>query len=157
MSTPFQIDPPPPVGAPRVDWGRRNLRLLTVFGPLLILTGVSGLLLPPGLSLMSGAAPYDTFHITFGVLGLAIVLAKSPRWATLFNLGFGVVDLYLALAGAIGFFPAGPFGLRPADHVVHVLFGLLLVAFGIHRSARSSSSSPAVSPAASSSLRSSAR
>jgi hypothetical protein len=128
------LDPPLPVASPRADWGRRNLRLLTVFGPLLIVTGVSGLLLPRGLSLMSGAAPYDIFHILFGALGLAIVLSRSARWAALFNLGFGAVDLYQALAGAIGFFPAGPFGLRPADHVVHVLFGLLLVAFGAHRS-----------------------
>jgi Domain of unknown function (DUF4383) len=123
-------------GAPRPDWGRRNLRLLTVFGPLLIVTGVSGLLLPPGLSLMSGAAPYDVFHVLFGALGLALVLARSARWAALFNLGFGAIDLYQALAGAVGFFPAGLFGLRPADHVVHVLFGLLLVAFGAHRPAK---------------------
>jgi hypothetical protein len=148
------LDPPLPVVPPRPDWGRRNLRLLTVFGPLLIVTGASGLWLPPRLSLMSGAAPYDIFHIVFGALGLAIVLSRSARWAALFNLGFGAIDLYQALAGAIGFFPAGPFGLRPADHVVHVLFGLLLVAFGVHRS---SSSSGAASAAASSSLRSSAR
>jgi hypothetical protein len=151
------LDSPPPVAPPRADWGRRNLRLLAVFGPLLIVTGVSGLLLPPGLSLMSGAAPYDIFHILFGALGLAIVLSRSAHWAALFNLGFGAVDLYQALAGAVGFFPAGPFGLRPADHVVHVLFGLLLVAFGVHRSQRSSSSSAAASAAASSSLRSRAR
>src|SRR5580704_8113143 len=79
------LDPPPPGAPPRADWGRRNLRLLTVFGPLLIVTGVGGLLLPPGLSLMSGAAPYDIFHILFGALGLAIVLARSARWAALFN------------------------------------------------------------------------
>jgi hypothetical protein len=148
------LDPPVPGAPPRAEWGRRNLRLLTVFGPLLIVTGVGGLLLPPGLSLMSGAAPYDIFHILFGALGLAIVLARSARWAALFNLGFGAIDLYQALAGAVGFFPAGPFGLRPADHVVHVLFGLLLVTFGVQRS---SSSSGAASAAASSSLRSSAR
>lgn len=117
-----------------VDWGRRNLRLLAVFGPVLIATGVAGLTLPPGLSLMSGAAPYDIFHIIFGTLGLAIVLARSARFAGLFNLGFGALDLYQAVAGAVGFFPAGPFGLRPADHVVHVLLGLLLVVFGLHRS-----------------------
>jgi hypothetical protein len=117
-----------------VDWGRRNLRLLAVFGPVLIATGVAGLTLPPGLSLMSGAAPYDIFHIIFGTLGLAIVLARSARFAALFNLGFGAVDLYQAVAGAIGFFPARPFGLRPADHVVHVVLGLLLVSFGLHRS-----------------------
>jgi hypothetical protein len=117
-----------------VDWGRRNLRLLAVFGPVLIATGVAGLTLPPGLSLMSGAAPYDIFHIVFGTLGLAIVLARSARFAGLFNLGFGAVDLYQALAGVIGLFPAGAFGLRPADHVVHLVLGLLLVVFGAHRS-----------------------
>lgn len=122
-----------PPGAP-VDWGRRNLRLLAVFGPVLIATGVAGLTLPPGLSLMSAAAPYDIFHIVFGTLGLAIALARSARFAGLFNLGFGAVDLYQAVAGVVGFFPAGPFGLRPADHVVHVVLGLLLVAFGLHRS-----------------------
>jgi hypothetical protein len=120
-------------GAP-VDWGRRNLRLLAVFGPVLIATGVAGLTLPPGLSPMSGAAPYDIFHIIFGTLGLAIVLARSARFARLFNLGFGAVDLYQAVAGAVGFFPAGAFGLRPADHLVHVVLGLLLVVFGLHRS-----------------------
>jgi len=116
------------------DWGRRNLRLLAVFGPVLILTGVTGLILPPGLSLMSGAAPYDIFHIVFGTLGLAIVLARSARYAALFNLGFGAVDLFQAVAGVVGFFPAGPFGLRPADHVVHLVLGALLVVFGAHRS-----------------------
>jgi hypothetical protein len=121
-------------GVAPVDWGRRNLRLLAVFGPVLIATGVAGLTLPPGLSLMSGAAPYDIFHIIFGTLGLAIVLARSARFAGLFNLGFGAVDLYQAVAGAVGFFPAGPFGLRPADHVVHIVLGLLLVVFGLHRS-----------------------
>jgi hypothetical protein len=126
----IDLDPP----APRAAWGRRNLRLLTVFGPLLIVTGVSGLLLPPGRSPMSGAAPYDIFHIIFGALGVAIALAGSARGAALFNLSFGAIDLYQALAGVVGFFPAGPFGLRPADHAVHVLFGLLLVAFGAHRS-----------------------
>jgi hypothetical protein len=120
--------------AASVDWGRRNLRLLAVFGPVLIATGVAGLTLPPGLSLMSGAAPYDIFHIVFGALGLAIVLARSARFAAWFNLGFGAVDLYQAVAGVVGFFPAGPFGLRPADHVVHLVLGLLLVVFGAHRS-----------------------
>jgi hypothetical protein len=117
-----------------VDWGRRNLRLLAVFGPVLIATGVAGLTLPPDLSPMSGAAPYDIFHILFGTLGLALVLVRSARFAGWFNLGFGALDLYQAVAGAIGFFPAGPFGLRPADHVVHLVLGLLLVAFGAHRS-----------------------
>jgi uncharacterized protein DUF4383 len=121
-----------PAAASSVDWGRRNLRLLAVFGPVLIVTGVAGLTLPPGLSLMSAAATYDVFHIFFGALGVAIVLARSARFASLFNLGFGAVDLYQAVAGMVGFFPAGLFALRPADHVVHLVLGALLVGFGVH-------------------------
>jgi hypothetical protein len=118
----------------RADWGRRNLRLLTVFAPVLIAAGVAGLTLPPRLALMSGATVYDLFHISFGLLGLAIVGARSARFAARFNLIFGAIDLYQALAGVVGFFPADLFALRPADHVVHVVFGLLLVGFGVHRS-----------------------
>jgi hypothetical protein len=80
---------------------------------------------------MSGALPYDVFHIVFGVLGIGIVLARSARGAALFNLGFGMIDLYQAAAGLLGVFPAAVFGLRPADHVVHVVLGLLLVGFGV--------------------------
>lgn len=114
-----------------IDWGRRNLRLLTVFGPVLVLTGAAGLVLPPSASLMSGALPYDVFHLAFGALALAIVRARSTRGAARFNLGFGAVDLYQAAAGVLGIFPAGPFALRPADHVVHVVIGALLVSFGL--------------------------
>jgi len=112
------------------DWGRRNLWLAGLFGPLLVLTGAAGLLLPPRLSLMSNAIPYDAFHIAFGMLGTALVVARSARGAALFNVGFGAIDLYQALAGLTGLFPAGLFHLKPADHAVHVVFGLLLVVVG---------------------------
>ena len=124
--------------AVRVDWTRRNVLLLTVFAPVLIATGLAGLLLPPGRSPMSGAVAYDVFHIFFGALGLAIVAGRSARLASLFNIGFGAVDLYQAVAGILGIFPAGVFGLRPADHVLHVVLGLLLVGVGV-RSSQSSS------------------
>ena len=114
-----------------VDWPRRNLRLLAVFGPVLVVAGAAGMLIPPELALMSGALPYDVFHILFGALALAIVLARSGRAAALFNLGFGMIDLYQAVAGLLGVFPAAVFGLRPADHVAHVVLGLLLVGFGV--------------------------
>jgi hypothetical protein len=116
---------------PPADWSRRNLRLLALFGPVLVIAGVAGMLIPPGLALMSGALPYDVFHIVFGGLGIAIVVARSGRLAALFNLGFGMIDLYQAVAGLLGVFPAAVFGLRPADHVVHVVLGLVLVGFGV--------------------------
>lgn len=112
------------------SWATRNLQTLTLFAPLLVLTGIFGFALPPKLSLMSGATPYNVFHLLAGAVGLWLVLRRSVRGAILFNLIFGGIDLYQALAGLTGWFPAGLFGLRPADHVVHVVVGLLLVAVG---------------------------
>lgn len=111
-------------------WIARNQQLLTLFAPLLIATGLLGFALPEGASPMSGAAPYNVFHLIAGAAGLAIVLLRRSNAAILFNLVFGVIDLYQALAGLSGWFPAGLFELTPADHVVHVLIGLLLVVVG---------------------------
>jgi hypothetical protein len=133
LSGPAAPAAPAPATTTAADWGRRNLWLLAIFAPVLIATGVSGLLLPPGLSPMSGAAPYDIFHIICGSLGLAIALGRRARLAQLFNLVFGAIDLYQALAGVWGVFPALQFDLRPADHAVHIVLGLLLVTFGVHR------------------------
>ena len=113
-----------------VRWGRANRRLLALFGPLLILTGVSGFLLPPQLALMSSAAPYNVFHIMFGVLGTGLVVARRRRGIAAFNFGFGVVDLYQALAGLTGLYPSAIFRYRPADHVLHVVVGLVLAIVG---------------------------
>jgi hypothetical protein len=112
------------------SWATRNLQTLTIFAPLLLLTGVLGFVLPPELSLMSGATPYNVFHLAAGALGLALVLRRSLGGAVAFNLVFGSIDLYQALAGLTGWFPSQLFGLRPADHAVHVLIGLFLVGVG---------------------------
>ncbi|HEY4394292.1 MAG TPA: hypothetical protein VGP64_09535 [Polyangia bacterium] len=109
---------------------RWNIRLLGAFGPILILTGLSGLVIPPRLALMSGAVPYDLFHIAFGALGSALVLARRTRGIAIFNLAFGLGDLYQAAAGALGLFPAGVFHYRMGDHVAHVALGLLLAVVG---------------------------
>ena len=112
------------------SWATRNVQLLTWFAPLLLAAGVLGFVVPARLSLMSGAPPYNVFHLLAGSVGLAIALGRRVAAAIAFNLIFGAIDLYQALAGLTGRFPAQLFGLRPADHVVHVLFGLLLVGVG---------------------------
>jgi hypothetical protein len=114
----------------RVVWEKRNRQLLAVFAPLLLLAGVLGFVVPESLSLMSGAAAYNYFHLAFGALGLLLLRFASPRAPALFNLGFGAFDLWQALAGVAGWFPAELFALRPAAHVVHVVFGLLLTWVG---------------------------
>ena len=107
-----------------------NARLLGMFGPILILTGVSGFVVPSRLALMSGAAPYDLFHIFFGALGTALVLARNARGVASFNLAFGLGDLYQAAAGMLGLFPAGLFHYRPGDQLAHVVLGLFLAVVG---------------------------
>jgi hypothetical protein len=109
---------------------RWNARLLGAFGPILILTGLGGLVIPPRLALMSGAVPYDLFHIAFGALGTALVLARRARGIAMFNLLFGLGDLYQAAAGLLGLFPSSVFLYKTGDHVAHVALGLLLAVVG---------------------------
>ena len=67
----------------------------------------------------------DILEVKIGYDG--IVLANSSK-GTLFKVSRR--DLYQALAGLTGWFPAQLFGLRQADHVVHVLIGFFLVGVG---------------------------
>jgi hypothetical protein len=112
-------------------WSSRNVAVLKVVGPLLIVTGVLGFVLPAGARIMSAAAPYNVFHLVAGAIGVAIVVGGRPWAAAAFNLGFGLFDLWQAVAGLTGLPPAGVFVLRPADHVVHVLLGLPLAIVGV--------------------------
>ena len=107
-----------------------NQKTLMVLGPLLLLTGIAGFVVPESYSLMSGAAPYNLFHIIFGALGLLVVMTNSDRWASTFNLIFGLIDLYQALASVVGLAPIQYFHWTYADDVVHVLLGFALVLIG---------------------------
>lgn len=106
-----------------------NQKVLRVFGPILILAGVLGFVIRPELGLMSGAVPYNIFHLVFGVLGV-FLSARGERPSAFFNLGFGAVDLYQAVASWADLFPKRHFQWRPADDVLHVVIGLALVAVG---------------------------
>jgi hypothetical protein len=111
-------------------WQRRSRLLLQIFAPVLIATGLSGFVMPASAALMSNACPYNVFHLIAGVVGVALAFSTNPRAASTFNIGFGAIDLYQALAGLMGVFPAALFALRPADHVVHIVLGLVLVIVG---------------------------
>jgi hypothetical protein len=111
-------------------WQRRSRLLLQIFAPVLIATGLSGFVMPGSAALMSNACPYNVFHLIAGLVGVALAFSKNPRAASTFNIAFGAIDLYQALAGLIGVFPAALFALRPADHVVHIVLGLALVIVG---------------------------
>ncbi len=109
-----------------------NYKVLLVLAPVLILTGVAGFLLPPEKALTSGAPVYNLFHIAFGALGLVLLVLRNEKFIRLFNLGFGLIDLYQALASFAHLFPEQYFKWTRADDVLHIIIGAALVAVGLY-------------------------
>jgi hypothetical protein len=107
-----------------------NQITLTILAPLLMLTGIAGFLIPERYSLLSGATPYNLFHLIFGAIGLVLLSAKNDLWASLFNFMFGLIDLYQVLASVVGLTPIQYFHWTYADDVVHVLLGFALAIIG---------------------------
>ena len=107
-----------------------NEKALMVLWPLLMLTGIAGFVLPDQYSLMSNAAPYNLFHIFFGGIGLLLTMTNSNLLASLFNLGFGLIDLYQVLASAVGLSPIQHFHWTFVDDLIHVVLGFALVLIG---------------------------
>ena len=107
-----------------------NQKTLAVFAPILILIGIAGFIIPERYSLTSGAAPYNLFHIFFGAIGLVLAMSNSERLASLFNFGFGWIDLYQALASVLKLTPIEYFRWTFTDDVLHVLIGFALVFIG---------------------------
>lgn len=109
----------------------KNQLLLSLFAPILVIAGVLGFVTPPSMALMSGATPYNLFHIFFGFVGIGLVLTKRLPLARAFNIGFGAIDLYQAVASFAGIFPTAIFAYKRADDVLHIVLGLLLVSVGV--------------------------
>ena len=107
-----------------------NQKTLMVIAPLLVLTGIAGFLIPEQYNLMSGAAPYNMFHLIFGAIGLVLISAKNDLLASSFNFGFGLIDLYQVLASVVGLTPIEYFHWTYVDDVVHVILGFALALIG---------------------------
>jgi hypothetical protein len=107
-----------------------NFVTLAVFAPVLILAGVAGFIVPAQQSLTSGAAPYNIFHIVFGAVGLLFVVSRKDQLITSFNFGFGLIDLYQALASFANLPPKQYFLWTRTDDILHILIGLALVIIG---------------------------
>lgn len=107
-----------------------NQTTLMIVAPLLIVTGIAGFLIPEHYSLMSGAAPYNMFHLIFGAIGLLLISAKNDLVASVFNLTFGLIDLYQVLASVVGLTPIEYFHWTYVDDLVHVFLGFALVIIG---------------------------
>jgi hypothetical protein len=101
-----------------------------------MVVGILGFILPPNLSLTSGAAPYNIFHIVFGLLGFGLVRLRRQGLIRAFNLTFGLIDLYQAVASFAQLFPENWFLWTRADDILHIIIGsgLVIVAlFGDRR------------------------
>ena len=109
-----------------------NFITLAIFAPVLIIAGIAGFLVPPEHSATSGAPAYNVFHLIFGAVGLFLVWTRNELWLSLFNFGFGLIDLYQALAGALHLPPEKYFLWTRADDILHVLIGLALVIIGVY-------------------------
>jgi hypothetical protein len=109
-----------------------NGLVLIVFAPLLIVIGVLGFLVPSESGMTSGAAPYNIFHILFGIIGIAILWLMQERGAIIFNLGFGLIDLYQAVASYADLFPKNYFRWTRVDDILHVIVGSFLVFSGLY-------------------------
>lgn len=108
-----------------------NYLVLLVFAPVLILMGVLGFILPEGMSFTSGATPYNIFHIVSGAAGLLIVLSKSENFIRTFNILFGAIDLYQAVASFADLFPENYFRWTRADDALHIIIGIGLILVGV--------------------------
>lgn len=107
-------------------------KTLAIFAPLLILVGIAGFLIPAEQSLTSRAPAYNIFHIVFGTIGLILLWSGKEWLVSSFNLGFGLIDLYQALASYLDLPPKQYFLWTSVDDILHIVIGLLLVVIGGH-------------------------
>jgi hypothetical protein len=94
--------------------------------------GVAGFLVPPQYSLTSGAPAYNIFHLCFGSLGLLLVWTRRESLISFFNAGFGLIDLYQALASWLHLPPQQYFLWTRTDDILHILIGAALVLIGVY-------------------------
>jgi hypothetical protein len=124
---------------------RINYLTLAIFAPLLILVGILGFAVPAELSLTSGAPAYNVFHLVFGLIGLVALWSRQQLFISSFNAGFGLIDLYQALASYLGLPPKQYFLWTTVDDILHLVIGLVLAAIGFYGVVKSRASTPSAS------------
>jgi hypothetical protein len=114
----------------KLNRARWNRLALAILAPILLLSGVMGLV-SPGYQRTSEAPAYDIFHIAFGAVGALLVLSNNATGIRWFNVGFGLVDLYQALASHLHMFPEHLFRWTRTDDAVHIAVGVVLLVVGL--------------------------
>lgn len=128
-------------------------RVAMVFGIVLLLVGILGLVSPGGMSMAADPAPamilglfpvnllHNIVHLLFGVWGL--VAARSFAGAKMYAQVGGVVFIVLAICG---FLIPTTFGLLPNhgnDIWLHAVIGLVLAGVGFTAKEGMAASAPA--------------
>ena len=108
-----------------MNWLLVNRIVAALMAAILLVSAVRG------FTGVSQSRPYDMFHLIFAVIGLVSVFVASGRAAPAFNLIFGLIDAYLALAQRLGLFPTQLFNLTPSDTVQHIVIAVVLVGVSV--------------------------
>ena len=108
-----------------------NYYVLVLFAPVLSVTGILGFVIPAKKGLTSGVPAYNIFHIIFGLVGLGFVYSHHDPYIRAFNIGFGLIDLYQAVASFLHMFPEKHFRWKRADDILHIVIGAGLVIVGL--------------------------
>ncbi len=114
-----------------------NYKALLVLAPVLILIGILGFIIPPEIALTSGATAYNIFHIIFGVVGLLLLILRNENYIRIFNISFGLIDLYQAFASFTHLFPEKYLQWTRVDDILHIVIGAGLVLVGLYGYKRS--------------------
>ncbi len=99
-------------------------------GAVLVGVGLLGFLAHGERGATSSAPAYNVFHLGFGLLGLGLAAWGDPAAARAFFVGFGLVDLYQALASHQHWFPEALFRWTRTDDLLHLVIGAGLVVAG---------------------------
>jgi hypothetical protein len=108
-----------------------NTLTVAVFAPILVAVGILGFVIPPDKAMTSGAPLYNVFHIVFGLTGIALALSGNDAAIRTFNIGFGSIDLYQAVASNRHWWPEKLFRWTKVDDLLHIAIGIFLVVVGV--------------------------
>jgi len=98
---------------------------------MLVAVGILGFVIPREKAMTSGAPLYNVFHIAFGLIGIALAFTGNDSAIRTFNIGFGAIDLYQAVASRRHWWPESIFRWTTVDDLLHIVIGLLLVIVGV--------------------------
>ena len=114
--------------------GRKSLnyKVLLILAPVLIVIGALGFILPAGTSPTSIEPAYNIFHIVLGTIGLILIIFRYENPIRLFNIIFGIIDIYQAVASFTNVFPEELFKWTAVDDVLHLVVGIALVSIGLY-------------------------